>query len=115
MPMEQGKFGQEFKKMDLAEQGTFFILGAIDTVFTTLTNTFKAVADTSYDFADFTRPGASEKLGAKSLDAILGFGVKTDAVKRPDGEKKDIPVKPAAKASTIPIKKVENGNGGESA
>jgi hypothetical protein len=84
MALDKGKFEQEFKKMDLAEQATFLVLGAIDTVFHTLTNTFQAIADTSYGFADFTRPGASEKLGAKSLDAILGLNVRTDKVVRPN-------------------------------
>ncbi len=112
MALDKGKFEQEFKKMDLAEQATFLVLGAIDTVFHTLTNTFQAIADTSYGFADFTRPGASEKLGAKSLDAILGLNVRTDKVVRPNDtsqtEKKSgaIPVRPAPKAA-----KSEAGNG----
>ncbi len=112
MALDKGKFEQEFKKMDLAEQATFLVLGAIDTVFHTLTNTFQAIADTSYGFADFTRPGASEKLGAKSLDAILGLNVRTDKVVRPNDasqtEKKSgaIPVRPAPRAA-----KSEAGNG----
>lgn len=115
MALDKGKFEQEFKKMDIAEQATFFVLGAIDTVFHTLTNTFQAIADTSYGFADFTRPGASEKLGAKSLDAILGLNVRTDKVVRPNdapaAEKKSaaIPVKPAPKAAAKPA--ADNGEG----
>jgi len=42
MALDKSKFEQEFKKMDLAEQVTFLVLGAIDTVFHTLTNTFQA-------------------------------------------------------------------------
>lgn len=113
--MPNPNWQQDFKKLDLSEQATFFVLGAIDTVFHTLTNTFQAVADVSNSFADFTRPGASEKLGARSLEAILGFEVKTDKVKRPEAkaESETIPVKPAP-SKTIPIKKKEDGaNGGE--
>lgn len=114
MALNKAKFNQEFKKMDLAEQATFLVLGAIDTVFHTLVNTFQAIADVSYSFADFTRPGASEKLGAKSLDAILGLNVRTDKVVRP-GENTET----EKKAATIPIKpkaaKAAAENGGESA
>jgi hypothetical protein len=113
--MPNPNWQQDFKKLDLPEQATFFVLGAIDTVFHTLTNTFQAIADVSYSFADFTRPGASEKLGARSLEAILGFEVKTDKIKRPEAntESESISVKPSP-SKTIPIKKKENGgNGGE--
>lgn len=113
--MRNPNWQQDFKKLDLPEQATFFVLGAIDTVFHTLTNTFQAIADVSYSFADFTRPGASEKLGPRSLEAILGFEVKTDKIKRPEAksESETIPVKPAA-SKTIPIKQKEGGaNGGE--
>lgn len=114
MALDKATFDREFKKMDLAEQATFIVLGAIDTVFHTLTNTFQAIADVSYSFADFTRPGASEKLGAKSLDAILGLSVRTDKIVRP-GENAE----PEKKSATIPIKpkvaKAGTDNGGEEA
>jgi hypothetical protein len=104
--MENQNLSKEFRKLEINEQATFFVLGAIDTVFNTLTNTFGAVSDVSNEFADFTRPGASEKLGAKSLDAILGLNVRTDKVVRKDSDEEttkasttiSIKPKPAAKA-----------------
>ncbi len=112
--MPKPNWQQDFKKLDLAEQATFFVLGALDTVFHTLTNTFQAIADVSYAFADFTRPGASEKLGARSLEAILGFEVKTDKIKRPEAkvESEMIPVK-STPSRTIPIKKKEENPNGD--
>lgn len=106
--MEKNDFSQGFKKLDLTEQATFVLLGGINTVFNTLTNTFIAVKEASDSFADFCRPGASETLGKKSLESIFNVELKTDFVVR----QRDpiptaataVPVKPAAKPTAVPIK-----------
>jgi hypothetical protein len=112
--MDNQNWQQDFKKMDLTEQGTFFVLGAIDTVFNTLTNTFNAVAEVSQNFADFTSPDGAEKFGVRSLESVLGWGLKTDKINRPETSTAETAATPTV-SKAIPIKpapKKENGNGG---
>jgi hypothetical protein len=112
--MENTDWQKEFRKLDLPEQATFFVLGSIDTVFNTLSKTFQAVSDVSNNFADFTKPGASKEFGIKSLEGVLGWGLKTDKIVRPEVElKTESAAKPTA-AKAIPVKIVPKAKNGDS-
>lgn len=106
--MEKREFEKGFKQLDLTEQATFVLLGGINAFWRLAYNTFTAVAEASDSIADFSRPGASETLGAKSLEAIFNTPLKTDFIVRPRAETQaaasasvNVPV---ARPAAVPVK-----------
>lgn len=107
MIMEKREFEKGFKQLDLTEQATFVLLGGINAFWRLAYNTFTAVAEASDSIADFSRPGASEKLGAKSLEAIFNTPLKTDFIVRPRAETQAASASvnvPVARPAAVPVK-----------